>query len=97
MAWQWTNQTNGRWYEARIEKVLLGTGLAIVTRWGGGDRAGVAHRQYPVETRAEARKLLHDLCMRRRRRGYERAANTQTFEPRQQQIDQPKRVVEGWN
>lgn len=73
MTWRWLNPENRRFYEARLERTLLGVDL--VTRYGGRKRRGAHLRSYPVQTRHELRALLHQLSARRRRHGYDTLGN----------------------
>ena len=77
MSWTWENPDNGRWYEAKLERVMFGAGVALVARWGGTYRVGFGKRQYPIENRDHARKLLHELSVKRRSRGYVRSGHVE--------------------
>lgn len=69
MAWHWRHPENGRWQEFRLERGLDGK-LLLVTRSGGVQRRGLIIRSYPVDTRAQLRRLVNTLCVRRARHGY---------------------------
>ncbi len=66
---KWVNDEKGRYYEAVLQRDLLGD-LIVYQLWGGIATKRDGHKSYFCSSKEQAIQYLKKLCKRREQHGY---------------------------